>query len=466
MNYLNNHLSSSAVNYNLYNLANQEFGLSEEEADFLALVRLYPLKLRVAPGSFKNHPAIVLAAVQKNGRTLRFASDAMQDHEAIVFAAVQQNGEALCFASERLQNDEDFQAIAQDPAGSNLLPIQFIQFDDFNRDPLSVLLALEEKIISCHTFPKIRYFNSPGLDHGGLSKDCITRLFAEMFDSQNTRLPVKTKLNKERFTPIIKNSLSADCYRAIGTVFAVVLCYEGMLTTGSYLHPVVFEMIHALSHQDILSLPFDLAAYNQIPKEIISKILPIYAKNAIGISEEWIQNILNGEFNEGLQSCGVTSMDDFNLQYSFDQVLLAILMIAKSMHNSTPVDQTWDVWKTASAKDLSLNIEGSLSCGAVLNAIRLQNGHSQTQGFLLEWIINALRKELEEFVWAMSGSKTITPGDHLIISFYEESNALPTFHACKPSTMNLPNGYGRYRVFKDKLERGIKEALLAGFGFI
>ena len=132
---------------------------------------------------------------------------------------------------------------------------------DFSANPKKMLLDFLNFRVGKNSFPQIKYKNSLGLDYGGVTRDFVSRVFKAlhqdalslgllMRNSEGFLIPqLKSKntemLNEETYLEQI------NCYKAIGVLFAAALKNHLSIRTGSHFHPVLFEMIHALSKEEI-----------------------------------------------------------------------------------------------------------------------------------------------------------------------------------------------------------------------
>lgn len=377
-----------------------------------------------------------------------------------------------------------------------------IHFEDFSNNPTQVLIHLSEAMTE-NGFPRIEHINSPGQDVGGLTRDCITRLFSVLFDSKTPRLPMKSKTGKEQYTPMIlpeaKLSLKEQilCYQAIGKIFALTIVGYKSISTGPYFEPIVFAMIHSLSEEDLSALPNDIDITNvkELPKEIFEKLFALYAEKVLGMKSATIGNMLNDRFqeDEDLQLACLESMEDVFALSQIDKIIPAILVIAKSMYDYRKVlDREgsrkiapWDRWKRSSADVLRVRIEGKLEKKDLFTALEwrgegsssdsrgdlwvqlkrwilgIKPCHEKTREFLEQWIQKASDEKLRKFLWALSGKSTLFQDRKLVITL-EKKGSLPVFHSCFGS-MDLSCEYESYEAFEKAFHFAIEEALAQGF---
>jgi hypothetical protein len=378
-----------------------------------------------------------------------------------------------------------------------------IHFDDFFNHPIQVLTHLSEAMTE-NGFPRIEHINSPGQDAGGLTRDCITRLFSVLFDPKTLWLPMKARIGKEQYTPVILPEANLPlkeqilCYQAIGKIFALAIIGYKSISTGPYFEPIVFAMIYSLSEKDlsILLEGIDITNIKEVPKEIFEKLFTLYAEKILGMKSTTIANCLNDRFqdDEDLQLACLESMKDVLALSQIDKIIPAILVIAKSMYDYRKVlDKEgarkilpWDKWKKTSSEALRQRIEGKLEkkdlfaaleyCGEGSSSswreevwiqlkswiLRVKPCHEKTKEFLEEWIQKASDKQLRNFLWALNGKPTLFHDRKVAIKLEKKGASLPVFHSCFGG-MDLSYEYPNYEAFEKAFNFSIEEAIVQGF---
>jgi hypothetical protein len=389
----------------------------------------------------------VLEFLRLNGLNLQYASTEHRANWYVVQTARQQNVNALQFASAEMQNMFSVSSLPSSYILGLGRPF-IVKLEEIEEQPLQVLKALYPKMEN--NFPKIQYDDSPGVDAGGLSRDFVTRLMKRVFDSDKAVLPMTE--NGGKLMPLMEkgNQDQFVAYQAIGALFAHAFEKRQGIVTGNYFQPLLFQMIHALTNEEIATLS-DSIHSEEIPKEIQDKLFRIYAKEELHLPDEQISAILQGNIPEELQSYGYDSRDDF-FNASLKQKMLASLVMAKSMRAHLSGPNSWDQVKGA-VNEFGLKIEGSLTKESVLTALEWNRDHP-TKEHLVQWINNCSSEELEKFVWTLTGSPTLAPGQALKVKLYAHATNLPVYHTCFFS-MDLPNGYPSYEIFKQKLEQSL-----------
>ncbi len=371
--------------------------------------------------------------------------------------------------------DRIFRTLVVDPA----------DFSDEARNPTRPLLQLFEEMGQTHRFPTIVYQNSVGMDEGGLTRDFVTKMFQALCHPDQTSLPLMEI--EGRYLPKLESApppaLPRDeqikCYKAIGMLFARTINGnpsfgrgKDSVTTGSHFHSHLFAMIHALTLNEMNLLP-DPLMEDSVPA-IRLKLTKFYLKTQYpqifrpnGIEEAVIDGeiaqLMNGMVSDRLQRNEVT--EDFLKDYHVNSIIQAILIIAKSMHNTLSLPDQWAEIVGNSPEALRKKIEGSLTPDLVIDAFELRNEAEETRrGMIKRWIRTATPEALKNFVFSLTGSTSLAPGQrlgaHLCDALNNPENA-PVFHTCS-QYMDLPR-YDTYEIFEAKLAISIASALAGGF---
>lgn len=366
---------------------------------------------------------------------------------------------------QQIQNADLGNSITIDPANISVNPAQ-------------ILLELSDKIATNQgNFPQVYYENNPGIDVGGLKRDCTTKLFKALCSVEQAVMPLQRTgggEEAERFIPKITDPnphmSQADqikCYRGMGAIFGMAL--RGIeIRTGNHFHPVVFKLLHALTEAQIGQIPENLENANQIPRDIYRKIFKVFVQDRHPLlaitDEELVQLFPDGEADaqvpQRIVELGYDTKDELMAMIGFDAIVLPTAVIAKSMVQNA---QGHVQWAAITPKILSEKIEGSLTKQQVLEALVWKNHpNQQTKDHLNRWIDEAPQAQLEKFVYAITGLPTLGSNTELKMYCYNNPNQLPVFHTCFCS-MDLPNGYPDYPFLKQQLEQSLDNAL-AGSG--
>ncbi|HSX37798.1 MAG TPA: hypothetical protein VLE95_03095, partial [Chlamydiales bacterium] len=382
-----------------------------------------------------------------------------------------------------------------------LLSLQHQQFEDENglpprtltinpadfsaeeSNPTRPLLQLFEEINGHQRFPRMQYEGSDGMDVGGVTRDFVSKVFQALCHPDQKGLPLKETDN--RYLPKIEEglpqALSIDeqikCCKAIGMLFARAIngdvsLPKGSVTTGAHFDSIMFSMIHALTLGELNSISDSLEGDSI--QGIKLKLTKLYLKAQYpnmfkpeGVEEnvidEEIANLMNGVVSERLGDNGVetTFLQDFGV----NSVVQATLVIAKSMHKHLISPDQWATIIGNSPEVLRTKIEGSLTADLVVNAFGLQNEAADTRkGMVKRWILEASDEALRDFVYSITGSTSLAPGQTLRVDLHESLNNpenAPVFHTCG-QYMDIAN-YATYELLKEKLEISIASAIVGGF---
>ncbi|GEM_PF-3799870 len=356
--------------------------------------------------------------------------------------------------------------------------------------PANVLFLWTKHFNDYVGFPRIRFMTAgavdmDGIDAGGITRDFVTRLFLalhreDLVDEQ--KLPV-LRVDQTVIPKISQNQefdmlRQVTCYESIGRMFAHALQRSESIKIGEIYHPVLFEMLHALTALEIDQINLQQLNLDMIPQQIRNKLLKIYLKarfpetfqqfDPIFQQNVFSQTVLDDFVDRGvlpqyLTMAGMTR-DEFYEGYELNHILLAVFVIAKSMK----LHLHWSDWnraKGATPAALSEAIQGSLSPDLVVNALPAHfAGEADVMGFLRRWIRDpaTTRNQLRNFVWAVTGSTTLSPRQQLLVNLHGNIQALPAYHTCS-CQIDLPI-YATYETFQRKLEQSLEHVVAGGAG--
>jgi hypothetical protein len=229
-------------------------------------------------------------------------------------------------------------------------------------------------------------------------------------------------------------------------------------------------MLHALTQEEINQIPANVSDCRDIPQAIQNKLLKCYFKSELRLVfgngqmssedldlaiDDFLQrDSINPWMN---QTSGITSKEEFFAERGINPILLATSVIAKSMHQRLRTPDDWDQIKGANAEALQKKIEGVLDKRSVIAALNFLHQDEPSKNFLIQWINAATLKEVENFVFCISNSRTLVLGRGLDIAITAPSANLPAFHTCH-FRMDLPR-YENYEVFQGKLNLSIQYVL-------
>ncbi len=376
-----------------------------------------------------------------------------------------------------------------------------IERADLSNNPHRSLLKILWSIQRHNTFPSCNYGGREA-DAGGVTRNFMTQLFEALCHDKQQTLPLLSSDGKYIPTMLDIDALSAEeasprdfgklckerqiqCYQGIGEIFAKTLYGQEdySLTTGAHFHESTFAMMHALTEADLNDIPadFNLHRMNAERRDsLIKKLTIIFLKTNytnlfsddegifIGdaaFSQE-ATDLVEGRISDRLRAKNIDEEARSDLLKASRDTIDAIIIITKSIHTrlrqrihaGDPAGNRWDTIKGADAKVLGEKIEGKLTQEMVLAAFRLQRDDdhlNQQEQFIKRWINEASFEDLEKFVWATTGSKTLPSNQTLTlrIARYSSLDHLPIFHTCTKS-IDCP-AYTSYDMCKERLRAAL-----------
>ncbi len=345
-------------------------------------------------------------------------------------------------------------------------------------DPCRELELLQGFIHGCpenpaHAFPKLAYEGSSAQGEG-VNRDYLTKLMSALCHPEQTRWRMLHEdglcIPRIHFDEESKSDGQLDldcqvtCCKGIGTVFARALAGIPPTKIGNHFHPAFYEMIHSLTAEEIDALN---AEGSNAPRYLTDKLAKIYLRKwypsifnpndlPLRVLDDEFRRLMKGEISPRLQDLCI----DSSFLKEIQGPIRAALVVARSMQDNLP-SVGWDAIRGRNAAHLQNRIEGVLSKDAALLAFGDHLNTPQGQ-FVRRYIEEADAEELSRFVFAVTGSGTLTPLQRLKIELTDFSlEHLPVMRTCF-HTLQLPK-YDDYASFKKKLEQSIENAY-AGSG--
>ncbi len=335
---------------------------------------------------------------------------------------------------------------------------------ELSANPTAILMRLPDAISSNRgSFPQVMHVAAdgrdlPGVDAGGLGRSLATGLFRGVFREGQQKLPFAT--HNELFIPKIKPNEHLDltqqvaCYRGVGAMFGVALRNQApLLRVGQEIHPLVFKMMHSLSHQEMAQI----SDQGQIPQPLTKKLREIYIKSIYpSYSSDLVSRIADRTATEN--DLGM-SVDDFYEGIGMDEVICATGVMAKSMIGDLTARE-WDGIKGASPAEFQTKIQGSLSSDGVGGALRFSDGNTRgIEAYLRRWVGESTPQKHGDLVECTTGLRTLRDGEQLNVRIYSyEGN--PGFHTCGRVMDLYP--VADYETFKTNLENSMTACLGSG----
>ncbi|HSX37751.1 MAG TPA: hypothetical protein VLE95_02855 [Chlamydiales bacterium] len=351
-----------------------------------------------------------------------------------------------------------------------------VNIDQLGENPKEVLENLIDQFDIQHAFPKVRFQTAAGIDNigpdagidgGGVSRTLVTELMKALCHPEPPNERKLPMLETEKgLIPRMEDPLQLKSYRSIGMIFATALRPDRLTLTGSHFHPVLFQMIHTLTREEVDRIPL----IGDIPQDIQNKLLKLYMQSELrqvfgdaNMPKEDLETAIHDFLNSGTINnwmrdvSSIESKEGFLSDYQLNQILLATCVIAKSMQQCIETPDQWELVKAPTAEQLQKKVQGALTKELVRSLLKFSRLNEPGEAFVTEWIDEATPEQLENFVFCISGSTTLTADRKLSISFRDASSRLPSFHTCH-YTMDLPR-YESREIFKEKLELSIKTIL-------
>ncbi len=324
-----------------------------------------------------------------------------------------------------------------------------------------------------------------GLDQGGLTQELIDRLFSGV-ERQHRDNPFKI----ENGNPIFQeNDKQVYGYFVMGCLIGFCLLRLRDEMGPKYLIGSLFERNFFEALKEI--------SIEESRQEVVSDELLLKVFGALKKGDSVFENLfgfLRGITNENRASAleiayldeevkeGVT---DAEIQAKIKELLLTrakiyvlpLLFIVQGIQRSYP---DWDLIRTQkSAAEFDTGLQGvPVDVGLLGDKLKIyfdvqrQNERRVLSQLFMRWIEeNKENKELlGQFVFAATGSHRMK-NDNIYIRLKEgewdipeRNRSLPEFHTCGKEFHIAP--YTHYEIFKEKLERGIREALLGDYTIV
>lgn len=320
-------------------------------------------------------------------------------------------------------------------------------------------------------FPeKIVYKGKEALDVSGVTRDAMALLFQSLYGKEQPLLPSQvTETGNIPLFPIQglsedESSLLFLSYRSIGQLFALNVTKIRNFQTGVHFHPAIFQVLYALKQSDLEQIPYT-GESSLLPPKITGLILRyLYPKLFEDLDMDLaIEAFMSSQIiPTSIQELGIKDFKEFASLYEIDQMVRAISAIALGIRLFIP---NWDKLKTdlqiSSGDILSLVIQGTADVEQILASLVWTGDVDclRTKEFFEQWIREARESKRAKFLYAISGSYSLFPGQELIILFIATPDRYPEFHTCF-FTMDLSIGFSKYEEFSEKMNRAVEEAAI------
>ncbi len=395
-------------------------------------------------------------------------------------------------------------ALPQNTESRSGITTLYVDLNELASNPRKVLLKLD-KHLSQHSFPLVNYqINgrlSEGIDAGGVGRDFISRLMESLFDTTTNDSTPSGKLDRNpQNYPQMQQKKDAQCYRAIGKVFAVCYSLGSNYKIGPIFHTDVYKKLALLATPSLGEIDVT-SDVNIVPVYIqyrgddfagFSTLIDTSNNNIDGLSDnalmsaydmtsdefysdrqQTLEHFKNKENREKLRSAVLQAAQQ-------DPQFQAIRLITQELKNKLNA-RDWITLQQKDGQAIQDRIEGVLSKTAIINnfcwkplpSIAMQDPEenseqnkaleNKTKGYLHNWIERASIEELRTFVRAVTSNNALGP-EKLVIELYKRGDKqLPIAHTCS-FTLELSVEYPDQKTFDEKLTMFLSEAL-AGTGF-
>lgn len=272
------------------------------------------------------------------------------------------------------------------------------------KEPKKTLLELAKNLNKNIREIVVEYTGEAGVDDGGLGRDFISKIFGS--------------LRKENCIidgiPIYDfQEDQEEIYRAIGEVFAFLLCSKRRYPIGSLFHKNLFRGLQAFSREEAKGSFDELSRHKKI--EVFCILYPQF--NTKEVREFATQEKLFNHFSEG---------------YNVENRLKLIHCIAQGLAEN---ESAWLKMQTLGSQFSSF-ISGESSKIKLQSQILFGKKISDNiKNSFFEWLNEATNESLEFFLAHVTGAPAI-PEDMIKINCFEELDR-PHVHSCF-SRIDLP----------------------------
>lgn len=379
-------------------------------------------------------------------------------------------------------------------------PTLNVRVDEFEQNPLKVLLEASDSLLDGRGIPFIKYFEPNGepdeaMDLGGLTKDFLTKTITNVLSKSNENGQLSFNPVTEFFQPILDPEREVTEHQRRGfRVLGALLneCLSKNLRIDRIIHPSVFKGITALSAEELDNMPDEPEG---LPDALIFKLLfamspegeenfiSVFKKSAEELTAEDLQ-FLQGITGEGFDNPArlLEEGKQAYLQKSrYKDIFLPVVLMAKQMRSIQKLrnNDTWDMMRAAGAEKLQERIEGVLTPARVFESIVWKKNNVTQKdldriiGFVQRWLNEAPAVSptaLRDFVETVTSLRSISEKTVMRFGLFNLDittfDGLPRAHTCF-SSVNLSGKYSDedYETFKTHLEALIASRKFgSGFG--
>lgn len=341
--------------------------------------------------------------------------------------------------------------------GVNALPFNTldINLEKFSTHPVDLLLLLGDHLLKNLPFPNIYYFEkgvrNQAIDCGGVRRDFVTKLCCHLFGRQGLKL-------EDNF-PSAASPGEENAYRSLGALLAKCYPANSYYKTGPLFDPAVYRCLQTpnpgsdewflTNYLQLVNAPQIFSQeVPQLTQEGLSTLAYLVEPDAEDISRYTPEYFSAPENRAALGSALLEKAKQ-------DGRLIALSWMAHEFTNRIPNP----------GRNLQEMVEGILNQEALKRQLTFKLIHPKfagTRAYLTHWIDHH-PDQLEKFVYAVTGIRTLC-ANRLVIEVYDRvNNFIPVAHTCS-FTLELSGNYENQAVFDEKMKCFLDNAL-AGSGF-
>ncbi len=330
------------------------------------------------------------------------------------------------------------------------------------------------------------YKRDEAADVGGITREIISVLFTSL--SQGA-LKNKDKLKfnggaggslPDANTDPLSND-EAHLYEAMGKLMG--MCFtSGVGVIGNIFSPELYDVLEVIlnrNKEDQIMLyqilknnePEDLAHLLNVDKDADDATIQRMFYSAYpdaDFDEEGLPDVFKNDRSTKniLENLDLVKDSIRTQVLNFaEPAITPILEIARGMRAHRP-HENW-----GNANNIMDKVQGIFSKEILLNSLSVYSPHEnnpRVKDWIKQWIKEKSVEEVQQFVRAATGSDTLGIGKkiniHINASSHASKNGFPEYHTCFMQA-NFPR-YDNYKIFKEKFEESILNALQAGFGVV
>lgn len=342
-----------------------------------------------------------------------------------------------------------------------------VAYNDITNQPITVLLELLEHIRRFnYTIFDVTYKaqyegarkleKSEGQDDMGLGRDLITSLCMKLFSKYQDP---NFMYIENGFPGFRKGYDDSKAFLALGVIMGLCLDEDKRYVTGPLFNEKTYELIYKhlkcldVNRWRILAYK-ELTRFSELPEDVYNQTI---------LELSGLQPIEN--------STGPIDYNSLILKLAKKHPYLQAIESLSSGFSESAVKifiDTSVLTETYNSDDLKYIIEGVTDSKDIISSLTYEfedcNDSVDIESisqWLINWINQAERADLERFLWAITGSRTLNAHNReicIILSGSMTSEHLPYAKTCY-SSLYFPASYPDEETFKQKLEMFLTESL-------